>query len=310
MARRWVWWSLGGVLASCVVLIAIAGGVLCEVALRPPRRPVPPNFIARTVQITAQDGVSLRAWLFIPARSNGDAVLILHGIADSRASEAGLARMFLARGYSVLTPDNRAQGESGGPFVTYGLREADDVHRWVSWLTVERHPRSIFGLGESLGGAVLIESLAVEPRFSAIAAESSFASLYGIARERVAERLPFPPEFSRVLAVPFVASAFLYARLRYGLNFWIASPEEANAGSTTPVLLIHGLNDKKKLPLGTRRFWRLETGDMPLCGWFQGRGIRERSALHRRSFESGSSVSSRLTVTPAIDKERCQFFLG
>jgi uncharacterized protein len=247
MARSWVAWSIGGMMAVVVVL-GIAGVVLGEFALRPARKPVLPNPMAQTVQIAAKDGASLRAWLFTPAKWNGDAVLVLHGIADSRGSEIGFARMFLNHGYTVLTPDNRAQGESGGRFVTYGLQEADDVHRWVSWLIAERHPRAIFGLGESLGAAVLIESLPVEPRFSAIVAESSFASLDRIARQRVAERLALPPEPGRILAAPFVASAFLYARLRYGLNFWNASPENAVAQSTTPILLIHGLNDKNTPP--------------------------------------------------------------
>lgn len=222
---------------------------MCEIALHPPRRPVLPNPTARTIQITARDGALLRAWLFVPAKSNGDAVLILHGIADSRGSEVGFARMFLDRGYAVLAPDSRAQGESGGEFETYGLQEADDVHRWVSRLIQDEHPRLVFGLGESLGGAVLIQSLAVEPRFSAIAAECAYSSLARLARDRVAERLPIPQQFGRLLGAPVVWSAFLYARLRYGLDFRAASPETVIARSATPVLLIHGLDDKKTPPM-------------------------------------------------------------
>src|SRR5579863_1588126 len=100
--------------------------------------------------------------------------------------------MFLEHGYTVLAPDSRALGESGGDLATYGLLESDDVHRWVSSLIEDEHPRRVFGIGESLGGAVLIESLSVEPRFSAIVADSAFSSFERIARDRVAEKLPFP----------------------------------------------------------------------------------------------------------------------
>ncbi len=127
--------------------------------------------------------------------------------------------MFLAHGYTVLAPDSRAHGESGGEIATYGLLEADDVHRWVSWLINDEHPLRVFGIGESLGGAVLIESLPVEPRFSAIVAESAFSSFERIARDRVAERLPFPMSIGRLLTAPSVWAGFLYARLRYGLGF-------------------------------------------------------------------------------------------
>jgi pimeloyl-ACP methyl ester carboxylesterase len=254
MARRRILWSIVTVAAICVALCAIAGAVLCETAVHPPRRPVPSNASALTVQITARDGIVLRAWLFKAQQSsgrsasNGDAVLILHGIADSRASQAGLASMFLDHGYTVLAPDSRAHGESGGNVATYGLLESDDVHRWVSWLIDDQHPRHVFGVGESLGGAVLIESLAVEPRFSAIVADSAFSSFERIARDRVAERLPFPPAVGRMLAMPPIWAGFLYARLRYGLDFRAASPAAALAQSTTPVLLIHGLNDRLTPP--------------------------------------------------------------
>jgi uncharacterized protein len=252
MTRRSVGWSVAAIAAVGMALCGIAGVELCESALHPPRRPVPSNPGARTVELRARDGIVLRGWLFESSQPKGNAVLILHGIADSRASQLGLARMFLAKGYTVLAPDSRAHGESGGDVATYGLLEADDVHRWVSWLIDDQHPLRVFGIGESLGGAVLIESLAVEPRFSAIVADSAFSSFERIARDRVAERLPFPLKIGRLLAVPPVWAGFLYARLRYGLDFRAASPEAAIAGSATPVLLIHGLNDTQTPPEHSR----------------------------------------------------------
>jgi uncharacterized protein len=231
--------------AIAMVVCGIGGVVLCEAALHPFRRSVPANARAGDVEISARDGVPLRAWLVAPAQPNGSAVIVLHGIADSRAGQTGLSRMFLQHGYTVLAPDSRAHGESGGDLATYGLLEADDVHRWVSWLMENQHPIHVFGIGESPGAAVLIESLAVEPRFSAIVADSSFSSFERIGRDRVAERLPGPRAIGRILAAPPVWAGFIYAWLRYGLDFRKASPEAALARSSTPVLLIHGLNDEK-----------------------------------------------------------------
>ncbi len=156
--------------------------------------------------------------------------------------------MFLDHGYAVLTPDSRAHGESGGQLATYGLLEAGDVHQWVSWLADHQHPRRLFGIGESLGGAVLIESLAVEPRFSAIVADSAFSSFEQIAKDHIANGLPVPHALGKLLAAPVVWSGFLYARLRYGLDLRSASPESVLARSTTPVLLIHGLDDRQTPP--------------------------------------------------------------
>ena len=226
--------------------------MLLELFLHRTRQPVPVESGARTVQIISGQGVPLRAWLLTPPEPNGNAVLVLHGSATNRASQLGLAKMFLGHGYTVLAPDSRAHGESGGDLATYGLFEACDVHRWVSWLIDDQHPRHVFGIGESLGGAVLIESLTVEQRFSAIVADSAFSSFERIARDRVAERLPLPPEVGRLLAAPPVWAGFLYARLRYGLDFRAASAEAAITRSATPVLLIHGLNDTQTPPEHSR----------------------------------------------------------
>ena len=42
----------------------------------------------------------------------------------------GFAELFLSKGFAVLLPDSRGQGESGGDFPTYGVKETDDVHRF------------------------------------------------------------------------------------------------------------------------------------------------------------------------------------
>ncbi len=250
MAHPWRWVLCVAAIGSA--LYGLAGVVLIEFLLHRPRLSVPVVPGARNVEITAADSNVLRGWLLTPPDPIGNAVLILHGSATNRASQLALAKMFLGHGYTVLAPDNRGHGESGGAITTYGLLEADDVHRWVSWLIDDQHPRHVFGIGESLGGAVLIESLAVEPRFSAIVAESAYSSFERIARDRVAERLPIPQPAGRLLAAPPVWAGFLYARLRYGLDFRDASPEAAITRSTTPVLLIHGLNDTQTPPEHSR----------------------------------------------------------
>jgi alpha-beta hydrolase superfamily lysophospholipase len=190
----------------------------------------------------------LRAWLFTPENGNGDYVIALHGISDSRGGVMGLARLFAENRYAVLAPDSRGHGESGGELVTYGVREADDVHRWVDWMIATEHPRNVYGMGESLGAGVLLQSLARERRFSAVVAECPFANFEGVAEDRVAQRIPGPLFLRRALAMPMVWSGFLYARVRYGLDFRNASPEIAVEHTETPVLLIHGLADTNIYP--------------------------------------------------------------
>jgi len=108
-------------------LLAATGAVLCEHTLRVPRRPVPSNPLP-LVSLRAADGAVLKAWfLETPARPAG-CVILLHGIADSRSSGLGLARMLAAEGCAVLLPDSRAHGSSGW------------ANRWATRRTVSTVP--------------------------------------------------------------------------------------------------------------------------------------------------------------------------
>src|SRR5216684_2656755 len=195
------------------------------------------------VSITTQDGVVLSAWIVQPRQSNGDAVLLLHGLADNRIGMTGYGRLLLAHGFTVLLPDARAHGRSGGALATYGLLERNDVHQWFDWLAARDHPRCIFGFGESMGAAQLLQSLDTSTHFCAVAVESPFSNFREIAYDRMGQPFHIGPWVGRTLLRPLVEVAFLRARWEFKLNMDQISPEETLAASRIPVLLIHGQHD-------------------------------------------------------------------
>jgi len=234
--------------------------VAAEGALHPPILAVPPvcpsidGADCSAVEIRGSDGVRLRAWYFQPAARNGGAVIALHGVGASREQAAGLARLFLPAGYTVLAPDLRGHGESGG-IATYGVLEAADVHRWADWLFRSPAVTRLYGIGESLGGSVLLQSLSLEPRFRAVIAESAYSDFPSIARERIGRLLPLGTGW---LAGPVVFSGLTWARWRHGIDLRRASPVaaigiDAVRKTHIPILLIHGLADNLTSPDNSRR---------------------------------------------------------
>lgn len=215
------------------------------------RRSGPKPDGAALAQIVASGNANLNAWWFRPQASNGGCVIALHGIGDSRASSSGFAPMFLADGYSVLAPDSRAHGESGGDFVTYGLLEKYDVIAWTHWMQAQGCAR-IYGLGESLGASILIQAISVEPVFRAIVAECPYASLRRMGEYRIERMAHLPSYFAHPLAVALVETGTLYARYFDHLDFRNVSPTESMRVSVTPVLLIHGLDDVRTPPSESR----------------------------------------------------------
>ena len=195
------------------------------------------------VAVTATDGTTLRGWSIRPLHGNGDAVILLHGVADNRMGMIGYTDLLLRHGYAVLLPDARAHGESGGKLATYGIKEAGDVRRWYDWVEQAEQPRCIDGMGNSMGAAQLLESLPAAPGFCAVVVESPFANFREASYDRLAERLGAGAWLGRTLLLPAVETGFLYARWKYGVYLEQASPETAVAASSVPVLLIHGLKD-------------------------------------------------------------------
>jgi uncharacterized protein len=198
----------------------------------------------QVTSIRAFDGVRLDSWFLRPTVRNGNCVMVLHGIGDSRQGSAGYASLFLDEGYSVLLPDSRAHGSSGGELATYGLFEKSDVLSWAHWLR-QQDCTALYALGESLGGSVLIQAAALGTDFRAIVAESPFADLPAIAEFRVRQILHLPPLLQSVIPPPLVQDSMTYAKVRYGIDLHQVLPIESIRRTTAPVLLIHGLRDSR-----------------------------------------------------------------
>ena len=216
------------------------------------------------VAIEARNRATLRAWLIRPQHANGNAVILLHGLGDNRLGMTGYAQLLLAHGYAVLMPDSRAHGESGGDVATYGIIERDDIRRWYEWLDQTAHPSCIYGLGESMGAAQLLQALAVEPHFCAVVAESSFSNFREIAYDRMGQRFGTGPWLGRTVLRPVVEIALLMARSKNHVDLTQASPEDVVANTHVPVLLIHGVVDSN-IPL--RHSLRLVAHNPQLTLW-------------------------------------------
>jgi alpha-beta hydrolase superfamily lysophospholipase len=248
---------LGILLFAVYAVVCTAAGVfLANTTLLAHHRPLPPSAESNMiqiavglhsdladVQISAFDDASLRAWYIQPLQGNGDAVILLHGLGDNRLGMQSYAEMFLNHGYSVLMPDARAHGLSGGIHPTYGLLERDDIRRWFEWIQYAHHPGCIFGFGESMGAAQLLQALDSEPNFCAVAAESSFSSFREIGYDRMGQQLHAGPWVGRTILRPVVEIALAYTYWKYHLDLVRVSPEDAVAHTRIPVLLIHGQVD-------------------------------------------------------------------
>ncbi len=254
------WRKVSIVVGAGLILFALcdaaAGIFLCETTLHPYIKSsvsaAEDGSRARPVSITASDDLKLRAWYRAPVTSNGACAVLLHGVSDTHLGVTGIADFLVDAGYGALMPDSRAHGASVPAAATYGLREVYDVDRWVDWLSGQSGCARTYGVGVSMGGAILLQSLAVEKRFSAVVADSPFAEFSSIAKYRVDQRIPLPAAAANLISGPVIFDAFLYGRLRYGIDLTRVSPLGAVKQANIPILLIHGTADDN-IPIAESR---------------------------------------------------------
>ena len=221
-----------------VLISACAGIFLCDMALHPGRKPLSEasrsaahamairyHAALEDVSIAQSDGVLCRAWYFQTLASKRGTVIVLHGLSDNRSGMMGYIELFLAHGYNVLAPDGRAHGSSDSEIATYGLLERHDVLHWLEWLRQREPEKPVYGLGESMGAAILLQSLQAGALFRAVVAEASFSNFAEIGCDRVSQKLPIPLTIGRIALRPAVEFGFLRGRQRYGIDLREVAPE-------------------------------------------------------------------------------------
>lgn len=123
------------------------------------------------ISFASDDGVAISAW-YCPSR-NGAAIILAHGTNADRSSLLPELRFLASQGFGVLAYDGPGYGLSGG-----AARWGDDaqaaLRAAVNWLVHANAPNPvrIGALGLSMGGYVLLQTAASEPRIEALVLEA------------------------------------------------------------------------------------------------------------------------------------------
>lgn len=203
------------------------------------------------ISVTADDGVNLRARLFLQGK--GDKfILIAHGYRSDWIRDFGsIARFWYERGYSLLIADERAHGRSGGKYICYGVRERYDICRFVKYLSCEYPGCRILLHGISMGGAAVMMAADTDlpEEVVGIIDDSGYTTPYEI--------------IYKVSGLPRIVtlSGSLWARVIARFSFNGASAVEAAKNSSLPKLIIHGEKDTFVPYEMGERVYRAASGD-------------------------------------------------
>lgn len=243
-------WSMVTAALVVVVLAAIASqlpGIGAGGLLHPAHRRVEAAPPAGCDQVTFRgETVNLQGWRCPASAPRRGSLVYLHGIADNRASGAGVIERFAGRGFDTVAYDSRAHGESEGDACTYGFFEKDDLRHILDTLG----PGPIVLIGTSLGAAVALQHAGRDRRVSAVVAVEPFSDLRTVATERA----PF------VFTSGLIERAFRIAEQQGQFQVDAVNPAAAARSITIPVLVIHGAADADTPPAHAQRVFDALSG--------------------------------------------------
>lgn len=247
----WLWIALAAAAASAVIGYVFSNLIL-HIQTVPYEQTLQREAVAGRVdpeafaQLSKQEvwinspfGYDLHAY-WIPSQ-NQDAnkvMIFVHGVTYSLMGSLKYLPIFQKRGYHALVYDHRRHGRSGGATTTFGYMEKHDLNACVDWVQAKLGSDAFIGIhGESMGAATALQHAAIDGRAAFYIADCPYSDL----TEQLAFRLK---EDYRLPKLPLLHLVNTITRLRGKFWFGDVSPIRDLANVHTPVLFVHGQEDR------------------------------------------------------------------
>lgn len=193
---------------------------------------------AQEVSVTSFDGLPLRAQ-WVPAERPIATILLFHGYRSHHLQDfAAIYGLYHAMGLNLLLVRQRAHGESGGKYITFGVKERRDVLTWIDFHNRTHGMDNVFLGGMSMGASTVLFAAGEDlpPNVRGITADCGFSSPADILSHIIRRDFHLPPR----LVLPLMD---VWARTLGGFSFYECSTRDTLARSKTPILFIHGRAD-------------------------------------------------------------------
>ena len=215
------------------------------------------NLKAESASFTSFDSLNLKGYWILPENEQPTTVmLLLHGIGGGKEHFYELAGTLAEQQIASVVYDARGHGESDGEYISYGFYEKQDVSTIVQ-AAKQRYPDIPIGIwGNSMGGAVALQALAIEPQLNFGIIESTFTDLNQIVYD-------YQKRYSFGIGLkPICDHAIKRAGEIGGFNPQEVRPIDAVTQINQSIFLAHGTTDPNiNFKYGKALFENLKTTD-------------------------------------------------
>ena len=193
---------------------------------------------AQDVYVTAKDGLKLHGY-WIPAEEPRGTILLAHGYRSTILVDFGLAFAFYhALGMNILVPHQRAHAQSEGRYITFGVKESEDMKCWIDYHNKTYGNTQMILSGLSMGASTVLylADQNLPENVKCIIADCGFTSPKDIL-DKVYRSVVYLP------SGPSLWAADLFARVFAGFSLTEKDTRDVLKEAKLPVLMIHGLSD-------------------------------------------------------------------
>lgn len=193
---------------------------------------------AQDVYVTSKDGLKLHGY-WIPAENPRGTILLAHGYRSTILVDFGLAYAFYhALGMNILVPHQRSHAESEGRFITFGVKESEDMKCWIDYHNKTYGDLQMILSGLSMGASTMLYLADQElpENIKCIIADCGFTSPKAILDKVYRSVVHLP-------SGPSLWAADLFARLFAGFSLNEMDTRKILKNAKLPVMMIHGLSD-------------------------------------------------------------------
>ena len=192
------------------------------------------------VEVKSFDNLTLKG-IYLKNENAKATMLFMHGVNGHPVRDfAGLYSFFYNKGFNVLLAYERAQMESEGSFITFGMKERFDCHSWVDFIN-ERNGKTlpVMIYGTSMGCASVLMSLGTEypENVKGIFADCGFTTPYE-------EFCFFIKNVLHLPVFPIIQVADLMCKIKAGFGLKEYSTETALKENKIPVFFSYGTADR------------------------------------------------------------------
>lgn len=133
-----------------------------------PKGNLPTDYHLRfdTLDIVVRDSIRLKGWFIHSSiEASHGTVIVLHGISSCKEHQLPLAELLTHEGYNVIAFDLPAHGKSEGVYTTFGFYERHDIVTLIDSVLHNYQDVEPIGItGHSLGGAIAVQTMAIDDR--------------------------------------------------------------------------------------------------------------------------------------------------